>query len=101
MPGSLLGGTRSSFRGAPPWREPGIHLPESSACDARIKIDPLRILFLDQTNLPTAPPLFQLFFARNRSDWVVVHLDTDLLVDHLSRRETGSGRSCIFINLSA
>src|SRR5882672_11792590 len=53
-----------------------------------MKINPPRIFFFNQTNLPVAPPFLELFFASDGSCNIIIHLEPHEFVDAVSRRKT-------------
>src|ERR1700730_16286227 len=71
-------------------RNDGVSFEATSilACNTRIKIDPPRILFFDQSNLPIAPPFLKFLFAGDGGRGVIVDFEPDQLVDAVARRKT-------------
>jgi len=59
----------------------------SSACYARIKIVPIGIKLLDQSNFPGSIPLLQSFLANNRILNVIELFEIDQLMNAISLRE--------------
>src|SRR5436190_15832224 len=53
----------------------------TSTQQLRIQVTPLRILFLDQLDLPLSLPLLQLPFAHHHRERALVQLEPDQLVD--------------------
>src|SRR5450759_3978782 len=89
MPGFLFGtnslsrhsGTRLLARARNPQ-------PLMSDGNAGIEINPPRILFFDQTNLPITPPFLELFFASNSGQRIIVYLEPDKFVHAVTCRES-------------
>src|SRR5690242_14497332 len=62
-----------------------------SADDARIQVDPIRILFLDQPDLPGAPPFLDLFLAANGRLSLIVELEPHKAINVMLRGEAQCG----------
>jgi hypothetical protein len=75
--------------------------PESilpaSIRNVRIKIDPPRILFFNQTNLPVSPPFLEFFFVRDGGCNIIINLEPREFVDAVSRRKTIDGLCSMFV----
>ena len=53
------------------------------------EVDPLRVVLLDQVDLPLTVPALQLLFARDGGVHIAEHLEADEAEDAIARREAG------------
>ena len=61
------------------------------------QIVPLRIVLLDQVELPVAVPVLQLLLAGDRAGHVLEHLEPDETVDGMALRETWNGAGSVLV----
>jgi hypothetical protein len=66
----------------------GGHPVHSGLGDLMIEIAPIRIGFLNQSDLPSPVPFFHLLFARNRCFDIGMRFEIDKLCDIVSLRES-------------
>src|SRR5947209_17168128 len=64
----------------------------------RIKIDPARILLLDQANLPVAPPFLEFFFTGDGRCGIIVDFEPDQFVDAIARGKALDGFGAMLVD---
>jgi hypothetical protein len=68
--------------------------------DTAVEIIPIRILFIDQSRLPIAPPFLEFFLASDRAYGVIENLKQDQLVDPVSLRESRHDLDLVLMDTS-
>src|ERR1051325_6888401 len=61
---------------------------DSSDSDLGIEVVPVRIAFLNQPNLPVAPPILELLLACDCVGRIIIGLEPYELIDAITRAET-------------
>src|ERR1700730_5360327 len=88
-----FGHRRRGCRGSCAW-VPGSQLrrapdrqPFKLLYDRFVEVAPLRVLLVDEPDLPIAPPLFEFLLATDRGHRIVIDLEPDQAIDTVSPRE--------------
>src|SRR5690348_6135943 len=78
-------------------RRPGMMLVPL-ARNRIIPIGPIRVVFLDQPDLPIPAPLLELLLARNRHRRIVIAFVPNQPIDAVARREARNGLGLVLVD---